>query len=102
MPTRAQRPNYPEATEGQKKARLAWNRGETGTGRKPADHPVVEVCHVEVCGTPTGGRRPGPGMVQVADAWDGAHAHWYCDGRCAAIARARADLRSNGHRQVNP
>ncbi len=102
MPTKAQRPRIPETSEGQKKARLAWNKGETGKGRKPADHPVVEECGVEVCGTPTGGPRPGPGMVQVAGARDGAPARWYCEDRCAAIARARADLRSNGHRQVNP
>lgn len=99
MPTKAQRPRIPETTAGQKKARLAWNRGETGTGRKPADLPVVETCHVEECGTPTGG--PLPGMTQVAGARDGAPAHWYCDDRCAAIARARADLRTNGHRQVS-
>ncbi|WP_314411424.1 hypothetical protein [Streptomyces sp. DSM 40484] len=102
MPTRAQRPHIPETSESQKKARLAFNAGATGTGRKPADLPVVETCRIEACGTPTGGPRPGPGMVQVAGAQDGAPAHWYCPDRCAAIARAHADLRSGGHRQVNP
>lgn len=102
MPTQAQRPRIPETSANQKKARLAWNRGETGTGRKPADLPIVERCTVAVCGTPTSVPRPGPGMTPVAGAGDGAGAHWYCVGRCTAVAHARADLRSGGHRQVNP
>lgn len=101
MPTPAQRPRLPETSENQRQARLAWNGGQTGKPKKPLILPVVEVCHAEECGTPTSGRRP-DGMTQVAGAGDGAPTHWYCDGRCTAIARARADLRSNGHRQVNP
>jgi len=91
------RPRLPETSPGQIKARLAWNAGLTGTGRKPAGAPVVDTCTVDLCGTPASGRRPPqPGMVQVRGAADGAAAHWYCEGRCAAIARAHADLRTAG------
>ncbi|MGW3410296.1 hypothetical protein [Streptomyces sp. NPDC000888] len=98
MPTRAQRPRIPETSDAQRKARLTWNEGKTGKPTKPVISPVVETCHDEVCGTPTGGRRLGQHMAMVAGSKDGAPSHWYCPGRCAAIARARADLRSNGHR----
>jgi len=95
MPNRAQRPRLPEVSEGQRKARLAWNEGKTGKSRQPADTAAVEACTVDGCGIPAIGRRgPGAGMVQVRGAADGAAAHWYCPGRCAAIARARADLRA--------
>ncbi|MDT7847247.1 hypothetical protein [Streptomyces justiciae] len=95
MATRAQRPRLPEVSEGQRKARLAWNGGKTGTSRATVDTPVVEACAVEACGTPvTGHRLPTGGLVQVRGAADGARAHWYCPGRCAAIARARAELRA--------
>lgn len=95
MPTRAQRPRLPEVSEGQRKARLAWNGGKTGKPRPTVDTPVVEACPLEECGTPVVGRRPpADGMVAVRGAADGAAAHWYCEGRCAAIARARAELRA--------
>lgn len=95
MPTRAQRPRLPEVSEGQRKAQLAWNGGQTGKSRPTADTPVVETCTLEDCGTPVIGRRPPvKGMVQVRGAADGAAAHWYCPTRCAAIARARAELRA--------
>lgn len=99
MPTRprAQRPRLTETA-----AHMAWNGGKTGKPRPPEISPAVEACRVDACGTPADGPHPGPGMTQVAGAQDGAASHWYCDGRCAAIARARADLRSDGHRQVNP
>ncbi|MFI1535484.1 hypothetical protein [Streptomyces anandii] len=60
--------------------------------------PVVEQCPVDGCGTPATGRRPVPGMVRVRGSKDGALEHWYCPGRCAAIARATADLRRGGAR----
>lgn len=91
------RPRLPETSPGQLKAKQAWNAGMTGTGRKPAGAPVVDTRRVEECGSPaTGGRAPQPGMVRVRGAADGAAAHWYCPGRCAALARARADLRAAG------
>lgn len=95
MPTRAQRPRLPETSEAQLKARYAWNQGKTGKPRKPADTAVVETCTVDGCGTPVVSRRPPVrDMVQVHGAAEGAAAHWYCPGRCAAIARARAELRA--------
>lgn len=95
MASRAQRPRLPETSEGQLKARLAWNKGLTGKGRPAANTSVIEACTINGCGTPVVGRRPpAAGMVQVRGAADGAAAHWYCPGRCTAIARARADLRS--------
>jgi len=100
MPTRAQRPRLPETSEGQLKARHAWNEGLTGKARPPAQTAVVEACTVDGCGTPTGGPRPDAHMVQVRGAADGAAAHWYCPDRCAAIARARADLRAIPMRQA--
>lgn len=95
MPSRAQRPHLPEVSASQRKARLAWNAGLTGKGR-PANEPVaVQACAVTECGTAVIGRRPPTaGMVQVGGSQDGAAAHWYCPDRCAAIARARAELRS--------
>jgi hypothetical protein len=95
MPTRAQRPRLPETSEAQLKARHAWNGGKTGKPRKPADTAAVEACAVAVCGSPvTSDRPPADGMVQGRGAADGAAAHWYCPGRCAAIAHARAELRA--------
>ncbi|MFI1723881.1 hypothetical protein [Streptomyces sp. NPDC020489] len=97
MPTRDQRPRLPEVSEGQRKARLAWNGGKTGNSRGAADTAVVEACTVQACGTPvTGPRPPAAAMVQVRGSADGAGAHWYCPLRCAAIARAKADLRAIG------
>lgn len=95
MPTRAQRPHLPETSPGQLAAAQAWNGGLVGTGNKAADTPAVVPCTVGACGTPvTGDLAPVTGMVQVRGSADGAAAHWYCDGRCAGIARARADLRA--------
>ncbi|MFF9123211.1 hypothetical protein ACF09J_07915 [Streptomyces sp. NPDC014889] len=93
--SRAFRPRLRETSEAQKKARLAWNAGLTGKGRPPAEQTVIEACTVDGCGTSAVGRRPPVArMVSVAGSADGAAAHWYCPGRCAAIARARADIRS--------
>ena len=84
MPSRRVRPRLPEVSENQRKARLAWNQGLTGSSR-PADG----------CGTPVVGRRaPAADLDHARGAADGAAAHWYCPGRCAAIARARAELRA--------
>ncbi|MFR0354117.1 hypothetical protein [Streptomyces sediminimaris] len=95
MPTRAQRPRLPEVSEGQRKARLAWNGGKTGTSRPGVSLSVFDVCTVDGCGSPVNGSRPpADGMVQVGGAADGAAEHWYCAGRCEAIARARAELRA--------
>ena len=95
MPTRAQRPRLPETSEGQLKAALAWNEGLTGTPREPDETPVVEVCTVDACGSAvTDSDSPSADMVEVRGSLDGAAAHWYCDGRCAAIARARAEIRA--------
>ncbi|MET7475114.1 hypothetical protein ABZT17_12240 [Streptomyces sp. NPDC005648] len=95
MPTRAQRPRLPEVSEAQRKARLAWNGGKTGASHPATSLSVFDVCRADGCGTPVTGRRPpADGMVQVRGAADGAAAHWYCEGRCAAIARARAELRA--------
>jgi hypothetical protein len=84
------------------KASKDWNGGGF-TGRRrttaipAAQGAVVEECAVDACGKPAG-RAPVPGMVRVRGGRDGAPAHWYCPGRCAAIARARADLRQAGAR----
>jgi hypothetical protein len=94
MPARAQRPRLPETSEGQLRAKHAWNQGMTGKPRPPEQTAVVETCTVDSCGSPTTGPTPRTYMVRVLGAADGAAAHWYCRGRCAAIARARADLRS--------
>ena len=95
MPSSAQRPRLPEVSESQHKARLAWNQGKTGKGR-PADTTLpYEACTVDGCGTAaTDPRPPTAGMVQVHGAADGAAAHWYCAGRCSAVARARAEIRA--------
>lgn len=74
--------------------RREW-AGKTGKALPPANTPAVESCSVDACGTPAVSRRPPMvAMVRVVGAADGADAHWYCPGRCAAIARARADLRA--------
>jgi len=95
MPSRRVRPKLPEVSENQRKARLAWNQGLTGTARPADERPAFQACTVDGCGTPVVDRRPpAAGMVQVRGAADGAAAHWYCPARCAAIARARADIRT--------
>lgn len=95
MPTRAQRPCLSETSPGQLRAKAAWNGGKVGKARNPADHPVIETCTVDACGSPAASSRPpAHGMVQVRGAADCAAEHWYCAGRCAAIARARAELRA--------
>ncbi|MFF8485216.1 hypothetical protein [Streptomyces antibioticus] len=93
MPARRVRPRLPEVSENQRRAAKAWNGGMTGTSRATEDTPVVAVCTADLCGTPATGRRL-DGMVKVTGAADGAPAHWYCPGRCTAIATARADLRA--------
>jgi hypothetical protein len=93
MPSRAQRPRLPETSKGQLKARQAWNGGLVGESRTPEQTAVVETCTAAGCGSPAT-TRTRAGMVKVRGAADGAAAHWYCEQRCAAIARARADLRS--------
>jgi hypothetical protein len=60
----------------------------------PPSGPVVDACYAEGCGSVGTGPQPDPGMVRVPGSKDGAASHWYCAGRCSAIARARADLRS--------
>lgn len=67
MRARAQRPRMPEVSASQRKAKLAWNKGLTGPSRTAADLPLVHTCTVDGCR------------------------------HCAAIDRARADLRANGH-----
>jgi hypothetical protein len=66
MATRAQRPRLPETNDAQRKARQAWNGGLVGAPRVGDHIPLVHTCTVPGCS------------------------------RCAAIARARADLRSGG------
>jgi hypothetical protein len=93
MPSRAQRPRLPETSKAQLKAKHAWNGGLVGTGRAPEQTSVVETCTAQGCGSPATTRTRAR-MVKVRGAADGASAHWYCVKRCAAIARARAELRS--------
>lgn len=69
MPTRprAQRPRMAETSKAQRRARQVWNGGLVGAPR-PGDHvPLFHSCAAPGCS------------------------------RCAAIARARHDLRTNGH-----
>lgn len=96
MPTRAQRPRLPETSEGQRTAAHIWNEGQlSGKPRRPADTPVIEICAVDACGSPVTSSASAPtGMVEVRGSEDGAAAHWYCEGRCAAIASARAEIRA--------
>lgn len=64
---RAQRPRMAETGKAQQQARQVWNGGLVGTSR-PGDHvPLFHTCTA-------------PGCT-----------------RCAAIDRARADLRTGGH-----
>ncbi|EGX60142.1 hypothetical protein SZN_09476 [Streptomyces zinciresistens K42] len=89
------RPQLPETSPGQLRAKQAWNAGLIGTGRDSAGLPVVAPCTVGACASPAvSDQAPAAGLVQVAGSADGAAAHWYCNGRCAAIARARAELRT--------
>lgn len=94
MPTRAQRPRLPEVSATQLQARLAWNQGKTGKGRPAASAPAVETCTVDGCGNLANQPRPNGSMVRVHVAGSTDPARWYCPGRCAAIGRALADLRS--------
>jgi hypothetical protein len=94
MPSRRVRPRLIVVSEGQKRAQQAWNQGLVGKGRPAAATAAVEPCTVEGCGTPATGQAPAARMVQVAGSADGAPAHWYCPGRCAVIARTRAELRA--------
>ncbi|WP_330349623.1 hypothetical protein [Streptomyces sp. NBC_00582] len=100
MPSRRVRPRIPETSAAQKAAAQAWNKGMVGQGRPAEERPAFEPCPVDGCATPVVGRRPPvAGMVQVRGSADGAAAHWYCPVRCAAIARARAELRAVPDRQ---
>lgn len=79
-----------------------WNGGRyTGANRtqpRPRKFgPVVDACGVVVCGTPGSEPSPRPRMARIEGAGEGGQSAWYCPGRCTAIARARADLRSDGH-----
>jgi hypothetical protein len=94
MPTRTQRPRLPEVSETQRKAREAWNQGKTGKGRPAATAPVVETCTVDGCGSTADQPLPNASMVPVHVPDSSEPARWYCPGRCAAIGRALADLRS--------
>lgn len=96
MPTRAQRPWFPETSVGQMQAKAIWNGGKVGKTRTPADHPVTQTCTVDACGSPVVDQfqPPADGMTRVTGSADGAAEHWYCTGRCAAIACARAELRA--------
>lgn len=67
MRPRAQRPRMAETSKAQQTARQAWNGGMVGTPRHAVDSPVVHTCTDPDCG------------------------------QCAAIDRARHDLRTNGH-----
>lgn len=76
-------------------ARLAWNNGKVGASKPSEDLPLVEPCTVTGCGTPaTDDRPPVAGMLRIVGAADGADARWYCPGRCAVLARTRAELRA--------
>jgi hypothetical protein len=98
MPTRAQRPRLPEVSETQRKARQAWNKGKTGKSRPADSAPVVETCTVGGCGSLADQPQPDGAMVRVQVAGSTDPARWYCPGRCAAVGRALADLRSIEHR----
>jgi hypothetical protein len=67
MPTRAQRPRLPETSAAQHRARQVWNGGLVGSARNGDHVPLVHTCTA-------------PGCTQ-----------------CAAIDRARTDLRTGGH-----
>lgn len=67
MRPRAQRPRMAETSKAQHRARQVWNGGLVGTPRGADDSPLVHTCTVPDCP------------------------------RCAAIDRARHDLRTNGH-----
>ncbi|WP_405909602.1 hypothetical protein OG742_37370 [Streptomyces sp. NBC_00828] len=97
MPTQAQRPRIPETSDNQRKARLAWNAGETGASRPPVISPIVERCTVDGCGTTADQPKPRPGM-QLVPAQGQEPGRWYCPGRCTAIGQAITDLRTGGHR----
>ncbi|EYT83962.1 hypothetical protein CF54_04180 [Streptomyces sp. Tu 6176] len=94
MPTRAQRPRLPETSEGQRQARKAWNGGLVGQPRPPAVTAAVTPCPVDGCGSLATDPRPARAMVRVEVPGTGEPARWYCPGRCAAIGRALADIRS--------
>lgn len=64
---RAQRPTMGKPGVEQSRDRQVWNGGMVGPSRKGEDIPLFHTCSVPSCG------------------------------QCAAIDRARADLRTNGH-----
>jgi hypothetical protein len=99
MPTDTQPSRPPQTGQEHPAGRREW-AGKTGKPRPPAVTPVIETCSVDACGTPADGfrpvfdRPPADGMTRVSGSADGATEHWYCVGRCAAIACARAELRA--------
>ncbi|MFF9279567.1 hypothetical protein [Streptomyces griseosporeus] len=93
MVSRAQRPRLPEVSKGQRRARQDWNRGLVGRSRPAADSSPVPVCTVDGCGSLANHRPARAAMVRVEVPGTGEPARWYCPGRCAAIGRARAELR---------
>ncbi|MFJ6659677.1 hypothetical protein ACIQNG_25490 [Streptomyces sp. NPDC091377] len=62
--------------------------------RPPAEAAAAARCTVDGCGSEATGPAPSAGMVPVTGAGDGAGAHWWCAGRCAVLARTRAELRA--------
>lgn len=86
--------NETQADDATQHARQQWNRGQTGTGRPAASTPVVETCTVTGCGSTADKPRRDASMVSVLVPGSSEPARWYCPGRCAAIGRALADLRS--------
>lgn len=94
MPSRSQRPRLPETSARQRETAKAWNGGLVGESRAPAQTDVVQPCTVDGCGSPATRRSTRASMVKVHGSADGSAAHWYCVDRCAALARARADLRA--------
>ncbi len=67
MRSPTQRPRLPETSEAQRRARQAWNGGLVGTARGGDHIPLFHTCTAPGCG------------------------------KCAAIDRARTDLRTGGH-----
>ncbi|SCD41209.1 hypothetical protein GA0115242_1048145 [Streptomyces sp. SolWspMP-5a-2] len=88
------RPSLGEGSPGQQAAHRAFTQGLVGPGRPDAHTTVIAPCANPLCATPAIGAAPAEGMVRVTGSRDGARTHWYCDGRCAAIGHARAELRA--------
>ncbi|MFH9977907.1 hypothetical protein ACH4ND_01340 [Streptomyces sp. NPDC017179] len=80
--------------ESTQRARQQWNRGMVGDSRPATSAPVIETCTVDGCGITADQPAPSPAMVRIHVPGSTDPARWYCPGRCAAIGRALADLRS--------